>query len=1121
MKNKLKETSIINRFMKVMLVLGFLIISSGGFADNLAYAQQQKFTFSFEQVSIKSIFQYIENNSEFVFMYRNDLLDTSKKISVKAKKKSIEQVLNEILSGSSVIYRINDRQITLMRGNEAAPQQSDKQPVKGSVKDGKGEPVIGASVVEKGTTNGTITDIDGNFTLNVNPGAVLEISYIGYKTQTVNATFSHSISVILEEDNEVLDEVVVIGYGTLKKKDLTGSVAGIGGDKISERKTTQLSTALQGAISGVTVTRNNGAPGAGASSINVRGITTISDSSPLVIIDGIPGGINDVSPDNVESLTVLKDAASASIYGSRAAAGVILITTKRAKEGEVSLSYNFEYGSDKPTRMPSYVGAIRYLEMVNETRYNDNKAGGWYQTYSEEQINNWMSNHQTDPNNYGNEDWTDLLFKDSAPHMTHSLNIKGGGKAIRTNASFRYDKNDGLYVNRNYNRWIISMNNDFNINKYIQANVDINFKRSNQKEPHTSPLLKEYRAVPPIYPAYFTNGYYADVKDGGNILAMMNEGGTTNSNYNKVNGKAQLDFKPIEGLKISAVLAPTYDFNNTKNFRKAIPYYKSTDLNNIASYMQGGYASTYLSEGRDTNLSLTTQFFANYVKSFGQHDITAMIGYEDYYAKWESVSASRDQYELINFPYLDLGPETYRDNGGNAHEYAYRSFFGRATYSYANRYLLQVNFRRDGSSRFAGDNRWANFPSVSLGWVMSEEPFWKKLNTEWFDYLKLRASWGTLGNERIGSYYPYQASLNFGSALIYNGNNVTSITSAAQQYYAVREISWETTESWDIGLDANFFGGRLRFTGDVYRKNTKDMLLSLEIPKFVGYDNPSVNAGKMHTTGFDIELGWNDHIGDFNYSISANLSDFVSKMGDLNGTVFLGDQIKEEGSEFNEWYGYLSEGIYQTQEEVENSARINNNVTVGDLKYKDISGPDGVPDGKISPEYDRVLLGGSLPRYSFGLNFSGSWKGIDLGLMFQGVGKQNSQEYSYMWTGLQYNWGGFPQMIERKYWSETNSEAENRSVRYPRLTYNYQGVNTCMSDYWLFNGRYLRLKNITLGYTLPSVWTQKIAMQSVRFYVSGNDLFSFDSFPKGWDPEVSTSGYPITKSLLFGVSVKF
>lgn len=1112
--------------MRIGLFLLFVMIAQLH-AENL-YSQNTVINLKLENATVEQVLDKIEKETDFSFLFTDKSVDIDWKVNVDVHDKNINELLDILFGETNVQYRIVDKQIVLSNRPLLAENVNQQKKISGKVIDANGDPVIGANVVEKETTNGTITDMSGNFVLSVNPNAVLSVSYIGYVSKDIQVKDRSSFTISLEEDSELLDEVVVVGYGTMKKKDLTGAVGTLKGESLSARKTTQLSTALQGATSGVLVTRDNSAPGATAS-IKIRGVTTIGESSPLVIVDGVPGDINQVNPDDVESMSVLKDAASASIYGSRAAAGVIVITTKRAKENDLSLNYNFEYGWEMPTRLPEYVGAQRFMEMVNELRYNDNNAGGWYQTYSEDQVNNWIKNNATDPDAYPITDWQDEILKNSAPRQTHSINIAGGSKVVQTKASFRYDKTDGIYVNRNYERYMIRVNNDFKINKYIEAHLDVNFKRSKSEEPHRNPMDLQYRATPPIYAARWSNGMWGDVKDGENTLAMITDGGLKTSWYNRLGGKAAIDISPIEGLKISGVIAPTYNFDKVKSFRKQVPFTYANDPNTVKGYMNG-FTTTKLTENRNDSYDVTTQFFANYNKSFGQHDLSAMIGYEDYYAFWENLSASRDQYELMNFPYLDIGPENLRDNGGNAEEYAYRSFFGRIAYSYASRYLLQVNFRRDGSSRFAPDSRWANFPSLSAGWVVSEEQFMKNLNWNWLSFLKLRGSWGTLGNERITmtknsstvqNYYPYQSALNFGSALFYSGNSLNSMLSAAQQYYAVRNISWETTETWDIGLDANFLDGRLHFSGDFYKKKTKDMLLALEIPKFIGYDNPSVNTGNMHTTGYDLEIGWRDQVGDFRYSVSANLSDFISKMGNLGGTEFLGEKVKMEGSQFDEWYGYISDGLFQTQEEVDNSPKLNNNVTVGDIKYKDISGPDGVPDGKISSEYDRVLLGGSLPRYMFGVNFSASYKGFDFSMMFQGVGSQNSRISRNMIEGLNTNWGGFPSILEGDYWSTNNTAAENAGVKYPRLTRNSVDANMSMSDYWMFNGRYLRMKNLTVGYTLPGVWTKKISMESVRFYLSGNDLFCLSKYPRGWDPEVSTTGYPITMSVLLGVSVNF
>lgn len=1103
-----------------------LMLSLSAFAAN-ADAQQVSVTVS--NAKVKTVLNSISDQTGLSLAYSAQVVDLNRKVSLNFVNTEVSEVLNAMFGNTAIGYEIKDGKIYLFRAAErtTALANQQKKIITGTVVDPNGEAVIGANVLVKGTTNGTITDIDGKFSLEVPEGAMLLVSYIGYGDYETKVGNQSNLSITLKEDSQALDELVVVGYGTMKKKDLTGAVGAVKGDDLASRRTTQLSTALQGATSGVLVTRDNSAPGATAS-IKIRGVTTIGETSPLVIIDGVPGDINQVNPEDVENMSILKDAASASIYGSRAAAGVIVITTKRAKENDLSLNYNFEYGWEMPTKLPQYVGAQRFLEMVNETRYNDNNSGGWYQTYSEDQVNNWLKYHETDPDAYPVEDWQDALLYSSAPRQTHSINIAGGSKVVKTKASFRYDQTDGLYINRNYERFMLRVNNDIQINKWMEAHLDVNFSRAKSEEPHRNPMELALRATPPIYAIRWTNGMWGDVKDGENPLAMITDGGTKTTWNNQIGGKAAIDITPIKGLKISGVIAPTYNFDKIKSFVKQVPYTYANDPNTIKGYM-ASFSTTKLTEYRNDYYDVTTQFFANYNKTFGKHDLSVMVGYEDYYAFWENLNASRDQYELTGYPYLDIGPETYRDNSGNAEEYAYRSLFGRVTYNYDNRYLLQANFRRDGSSRFAPESRWANFPSFSAGWILSEEQFMKNLNWDWLSYLKLRGSWGTLGNERITdinnndkqNYYPYQSALNFNSALLYKGGVVTSVSTAAQQYYAVRNISWETTETWDIGLDANFLNSRLYFAFDYYKKNTRDMLIALEIPKFIGYDNPFVNTGKMQTKGYDLEIGWRDHIGDFSYSVSANLSDFVSKMGDLGGTEFLGDQVKMEGSEFNEWYGYVSDGLFQTQEEVDNSPKLNNNVTVGDIKYVDISGPDGVPDGKISPEYDRVLLGGSLPRYMFGLNLSASYKGFDISMMFQGVGKQNARISREMVEGLSNNWAGFPALLEGNYWSANNTAEENLNAKYPRLTRTNVEANMAMSDYWLFNGRYLRMKSLTVGYTLPSALTKKISMEAVRFYVSGNDLFCLSNYPYGWDPEVSVTGYPITMSVLLGVSVNF
>lgn len=852
--------------------------------------------------------------------------------------------------------------------------------------------------------------------------------------------------------------------------------------------------------------------------IRIRGITTIGDSNPLIIMDGVPtNSLDNINPNDIESISVLKDAASASIYGSRAAAGVIVVTTKRAKKGELSLNYNFEYGTETPTRIPEYVDVTRYMQIVNELRWNDNgNDNNEFPLYPRETVENYHELHASNPDLYPITDWVDLILKKSAPRQRHALDISGGGDAIRTKASIVYDKFDALYEGRTFERITTRINTDGNITAKLGVTADIFFRREILNQPSMDPIYYMNISAP-VYAAEWSDGRVAEGKTGANIYGQLKYGGFRQNWENQIGGRLGLNYTLIDGLKLSAIVSPNFGFDKGKNFQKRVPYYAWNDPTVYMGTLQWA-TSTNLSESRNDNYQVTTQFLANYDKIIGNHTISLLAGNENYEAFYENMGASRDQFLLDNYPYLNLGPLEFRGNSGSAWENAYNSWFGRFTYNYAGKYFLQGNLRYDASSRFAEDYRWGSFPSFSAGWALSEEEFLKGI--EPLSFLKLRASWGTLGNERIGNY-PYQSTIGFSNVLFHQGSNVVSSQSAAQWQYAIPDISWEKTESYNIGLDANFFNYRLNVSGEYFRKTTRDMLLPLEIPDYIGFDNPDQNTGKMHTKGWELDLGWADDINELSYSVNFNISDFKSTMGDLGGIQFLGNTVRMEGSEFDEWYGYVSDGLFQSEEEINNAAVMNASVGPGDVKYKDISGPNGEPDGKISPEYDRMLLGGSLPRYIYGGNIRLAYRNFDLGVMVQGVGKQNSRLSGLMVQPIMENWGHIPKILDGEYWSVYNTEEENQNVLYPRLSRNSEGNNFAMSDFWLINGGYLRLKNISLGYTLPSAVVDRLGMRNIRVYGNASDLFTLDNYPRGWDPEVSASGYPITSSFLLGVSVQF
>ncbi|WP_256011698.1 SusC/RagA family TonB-linked outer membrane protein [Desertivirga xinjiangensis] len=977
--------------------------------------------------------------------------------------------------------------------------------IRGRIVDDQNEPLPGASILLTEEKKSAVANTKGEFSIvSSNSSNKLRITFMGFKPLEVALPGNDEPLILsLAPEGRSMDEVVVVGYGTSTKKDLTGAVSTLSGDLITDRKTTRLSQALQGAVPGLVVTRNSAGPGAG-STMRIRGITTLGVSDPLVLIDGVPGNSDNINPDDVESISVLKDAASSAIYGSRAAAGVILITTKRAKTGQAAITYNADFGLQKISSMPSFADAATWRRLNNEMKRNDGASASTL--FSEEVINNYAALNAENPDLYPNTNWQKTYFKDHSLQQRHSLDLTIGTKAVRTKAILGYIKQPGMDPNRSFDRYSLRVNNDMNISSKLSSNVDFAYYRAQSFSPSRDEVWL-VRQLAPIYDDFFSDGRYAPGKDGGNPLANNYLGGNNYSRNNQITGRIQLNYDAFKGFRLSGIFAPQFGFLNTKKYTKKVEYFEMNDPSAID--LTYGTTNT-LNESQSYSQRINTQLLANYqFKIKDQHSFTTLLGYETYTVREEDASQAREGY-LLDYYVINSGPKLNMDNGGGAFENALRSYFGRVTYNFKNKYLLQTNLRLDGSSRFSRDYRWGFFPSVSAGWVISEESFFKDQTP--LSFLKFRASWGRNGNQQIGNY-SYQALIELGSALLYDSaGKIVPASTGSQQDLAIRDISWETKEDYDLGIDAAMFNNRLSLTADYFHKNTYDILWKLDIPRNMGLNATEQNVAKLINKGWELQAGWNDKLGEnWTYRLSANISDYRSKVVDLKGISTLKEQALLEGQPFNVWYGYENAGYFTDATDVANSPKLSGGEKPGDIKYRDVDG-----DGKITADKDQVALGNSLPRYVYGGNASISFKNIDFGFSFQGIGKQLGKPGKLMYQAFVDNYGNVPSYMVDNTWTPDRTNA-----KYPRLSYNNRNVNYANSDFYLFNTAYFRLKDVTLGYTFNKRLISKAGMKGLRLFVSATDLFSVSKFPKGWDPEMGVSENPIVTTYYGGLSVTF
>lgn len=1020
----------------------------------------------------------------------------------------------------------------------------------GVVTDTTGETVIGASVVVKGTTNGTITGLDGDFSLSgVTKGSILVVSFVGYQNTEVKWN-GQPLTIVLKEDTKVLDEVVVVGYGTQKKANLSGAVAAVDGKVLQDRPITNIGQGLQGVVPNLNITMNNGgAPGA-TSSFNIRGNTSLNGGSPLVLVDNVQMDANLVNPDDIESISVLKDAASASIYGARAAYGVILITTKKGKKSDkptVSLSATGYWQS--PALTFHNVNSMQYLTMMDEAYQNDGGSGHYFKSqvyqYAEDYFNGKYDSpvffdtaYDTYKYGYcGNTDWWDELYKTSFSQI-YTANISGGNDRTTYYASVSMNDQGGILKagDDKYNKYNANVNISSNITKWLNVSAKIAHTYTDELHPTggTTAMnstaysgLSSYSGMmkgdlSPLMPVKHPDGHYAGQGSYTNPVAIMEQGGNAQYKQNDLWMTGAVKITPIKGLVINADY--TWNFYGKSSNQHVQNFYDYTAVPGAENYYPWTNPSSVTVTNNDDYYNAFNAF-AEYTFSLKEkHNFKVMVGYNQENKHKKYHYAGRKNLIDSSNPSLNLAYGDMAMNGSETH-WSVNGFFARINYDYKGKYLLELNGRYDGSSKFPHGDRYAFFPSASVAWRVSEEKFWEPIRG-WFDNFKLRASYGSLGNQaldesRYGNF-PYLATygINTKYGALLNGTRPVAVSVPG---LVSASFTWETVNQIDFGFDASFFGGRLNTSFDWYRRNTKDMLTAGQaLPAVLGTSVPQENAADMKTVGWEVSLEWNDRLSNgFGYHIKGVLSDYQASITKFsNPTKLLGTHYV--GEKLNEIWGYVSNGLFQSDEDAkaaDQSYLSGGSWGAGDVKYEDLNNDGKIDIGKntLDDSGDRKIIGNSTPRYSYGITAGFDYKGFDFEMFWQGIGKRD------YWLGGSQFWGFTdewctPLTSSLDYWTE-----DNRDAYFPRLHhYGVNGGNHQVSTRYLQNAAYLRLKNVVLGYTIPRSITEKVKISRLRVFVQGENLLTFTPLIDSYDPEtLNNMTYPINKKISVGLNLTF
>ncbi len=1094
-------TGILVKMWKIMRLSLFFVLffMAQSWAVN-TYSQQTRLTLNLKNVKVIDVLNQIENETEYFFLFNQKLVDVDRRVDIEVRQEKVEDILSRLFEGTNVDYVVHDRQIVLTTGISSSGefQQQKQLKVSGRVTDSSGSYIPGVSIVVKGSNSGTITDSEGNYTLaNVPQGAALVFSFVGMKTREIAVNGRSTLNVVMEEEKIGIEEVVAVGYGTQKKVNLTGSVANVDNKLFESRPVTNVSSALQGLLSGVTVTQNSGQPGADEGTIRIRGVGTLNSADPMVIVDGIESTMDDIDANDIETISVLKDAASASIYGSKAANGVILITTKRGdRKGKCSISYAGNFGITQATSTPEFFSSAQVAEYYNTAlEYEGGSA-----MFSDDEIEKYRNG--SDPELYPNTDWIDLIYK-TAFQQSHNVNISGGNETSRYMASVGYQDQEGIIDRFNKKQYNMRLNLDANPLKNLSTSFSLSYTRQDVGEPVNSystsngdayQIIRLTNRISPMVVAKYADGTYGTVSDG-NPLAWIEKGGSKLTKKHNLLAIGSAKYNFMSSLSLKAQVGYKLSMDDEDKFTKAVEY--------NSSYTQGTTSKSVTNTNYDR---VTLDFTPEFKESFGKHNVNILTGFHSELYKYKYTYAYRKGFPNTSLTDLNAGSSSTAQAEGYTRELAMLSFFCRLNYDYKGKYLFEANVRYDGSSRFGEDNRWGTFPSLSGGWRISEENFFSTLKPI-INNLKIRASWGKLGNQEMDSYYPTISTMSLGYDYVFGG----SLSSGAKTYYAVnKNLKWEETTTWGFGLDAILLDN-LSVTVDYYNKTTSGILMSMSTSAAYALSDYYANVGKVRNTGVELSVNYKDHFGKVDFNFGGNVAFNKNEVLNLGGSTWLECADNDSymavnwvGKPMNSFYQYKTDGLFQTEDELDSWATYGfTSLTrrLGDVKYVDTD-----ESGKVTSD-DRTVQGSMDPKITFGFNLGINYKNFDMIAFFQGAAKV----YRYMSEGL----GALststskPNALWLDSWTTTNTDA-----KYPRLATSDNDINTAVySDVWLQNSSYLRMKDLQVGYSFPGRLLNKVGISKLRVYYSGQNLFTISGMIKGWDPESPSgrgNGFPQT-----------